>query len=88
MVCFAKKFYFKKKNYFDLNQIDLGPVSDRIKPNQKTKKKKKKKKRIHHEHMCSHINKRMALLCVSVARAVVSKAARRVRACQTHMCRP
>ena len=42
MVCFAKKFYFKKKNYFGLNQIDLGPVSDRIKPNQKMKKKKKK----------------------------------------------
>ena len=84
MVCFAKKFYFKKKNYFGLNQIDLGPVSDRIKPNQKTKKKKK----IHHEHTCSHINRRMARLCVSIARAVVSTAAQRVRACQTHMCHP
>ena len=36
-VCFAKKFYLKKKSYFSLNQTDLGPVSARIRPNWKKK---------------------------------------------------
>ena len=64
MVCFAKKFYFKKKNYFSLNQIDSGPVSDRIKPNQKTKKKKKDSSRT---HVQPHQQTHGASMCVDRA---------------------